>query len=74
MAHANYYVNGGAQQPHCPLPPDWGCNHWRSIDYFAESLTTNKFISRQCETWEDFQAGKCDKNTKAVMGGIIPDK
>lgn len=73
MAHSNYYPNGGGQQPHCPKPPDWGCNHWRVIDYYAESITTNKFIAHQCENYNDFKAGKCKRNPTGVMGGLNID-
>lgn len=38
LAHENYYPNGGGQQPHCHKLPDCGCNHWRVIDYYAESF------------------------------------
>lgn len=72
MAHANYYPNGGGQQPHCPHYPDWGCNHWRVIDYYVESLTTNKFVGRQCDTYEHFKTGKCSKNPTGIMGGLSP--
>lgn len=71
-AHANFYPNGGANQSHCD-PADWGCSHWRACDFYAESITTKKFVSRQCPEWDDYKAGKCNKNPTAFMGGIIPD-
>lgn len=72
MAHANYYPNGGGYQPHCPPPPDWACNHWRVIDYYVESLTTNKFVGRQCDNYNDFKAGKCNRNAVGILGGLNP--
>lgn len=71
--HANFYPNGGANQSHCPPAPDWGCSHWRAVDFYAESITTNKFVSKHCDLWDDFREGKCDENPTAFMGGLIPD-
>lgn len=71
--HANFYPNGGTHQPHCPPPPDWTCDHWRSIDYYVESLTTKKFIGKVCDNYDDFKAGKCNKNASGYMGGLEPD-
>ncbi|KAK3923284.1 Lipoprotein lipase, partial [Frankliniella fusca] len=78
--HADFYPNGGRRlQPGCPpntraLTDDDFCSHWRSWRFFAESLdpTMTPFIGVECANYNDFVAGKCADNAKAVMGYNTP--
>lgn len=37
-----------------------GCDHVRSHEYFMESVNTHcDFLAIECDTWENFLAGKC---------------
>uniref|UniRef100_A0A1B6MCF6 Lipase domain-containing protein n=1 Tax=Graphocephala atropunctata TaxID=36148 RepID=A0A1B6MCF6_9HEMI len=65
--HVDFYPNGGSRQPGCGA--DYlVCSHRRSYKYFAESVTSDGFISTTCDTWEDYEQGQCTNNTKTVMG------
>lgn len=68
--HADYYPNGGAHQNGCS---DWGCNHWRAIAYYAESITSDKFVAKKCDTYEDYEAGKCKDNPAGILGRLELD-
>lgn len=45
-----------------------GCDHARSVAYYVESMISNKFIGKSCDTYENFKAGKCNRNQSIVMG------
>ncbi len=37
-----------------------GCNHFRSYEYFIESINSEcPFLAVECPTWEDFAGGRC---------------
>ena len=43
------------------------------MTYYIESITTSVgFVGLRCDTYEDFQAGKCDGNDKEIMGEYTP--
>ena len=50
-----------------------GCDHGRSVSYFAESINSDVgFGAVECATEEDFVAGLCDENPSVLMGDPTP--
>lgn len=71
IGHAAYFPNGGLTQAGCNK--DWKCDHWRSVEYYAESLKSNKFVAKKCDSYNNYKAGKCSRNSNSVMGGLNLD-
>lgn len=48
---------------------DVSCAHDRAIWYFIESVLNTKcqFVSKQCESWDDYTSSKCGQVT-SVLG------
>lgn len=65
LGHADYWPNSGDSQPGCN---DIGCNHGRSIDYFAESIKTGNFIATRCKDWLTYLNGDCVNEESSYMG------
>ncbi|XP_049862559.1 inactive pancreatic lipase-related protein 1-like isoform X1 [Schistocerca gregaria] len=73
----DFYPNGGERiQPGCPkqsqglLTPSDLCSHWRSWEFYAESLLKGEsFLAVPCNSWDDFQKKRCPTQSGlAVMG------
>jgi hypothetical protein len=66
--HADYYPNGGKNQPGCTGLPEvvGACSHSRSYEFMAESIRSGGFTSCKCSSWSDF--GTCNCGTTAKMG------
>jgi hypothetical protein len=76
---ADFWPNGGnlLSQPGCPqrnfqlLSDGDLCAHWRSLDFYIESVLrkdTRVFDSRRCSSWSLFKMGLCDNEQVARMG------
>lgn len=81
IGHADFYVNGGKQQPGCVIANlvimfD-GCNHKRAREYYLESLISGMtYISLQCASYEEIREGECTAihaNRTVLMGGNLGD-
>ncbi|KAJ8938426.1 hypothetical protein NQ318_011865, partial [Aromia moschata] len=75
LGHVDFYPNGGSSQPGCGWDFTGSCAHSRAYMYYAESVTprTKTFVSKQCTSYKDYSAGKCDSNPMANMGGYVAD-
>lgn len=80
LGHMDFYPNGGFDQPGCAYqrfedlvtrPIGEGirrfvaCNHYRSIDYYIDSITPAanlcSLLAYPCDNYTDFLEGKCSK-------------
>lgn len=73
IGHADYYPNGGEDQPGCVLDVVGRCAHLRSFLFYAESLKGNGFYAEHCNSYQDFKNHKC-KGAISLMGGYNVDK
>ncbi|XP_050355209.1 phospholipase A1 member A-like [Nymphalis io] len=70
--HADFWPNDGkSTQPGCPpvtliLTNENFCSHWRSWQYWAESVTGGSFVARKCTNYNAFLKGNCSET--AHMG------
>ncbi|KAJ8943953.1 hypothetical protein NQ318_013534 [Aromia moschata] len=69
IGHTDYFPNGGKKQPGCGFDITGSCAHGRSYEYYAESILQNKFISKECSSYDEFSSGKC-KGELSAMGDM----
>jgi len=69
----DWYPNGGRYQPGCGVDITGSCAHSRAPAMFTESVFSDLgFYGRECDSYENFEAGACDSNPTAVMGQHTP--
>ncbi|CAB3360981.1 Hypothetical predicted protein [Cloeon dipterum] len=69
LGHADFYPNGGSfVQPGCGGDLTGACSHGRSHEFFLESVSSNQFVAKECDTWDNFQGGACAGASQAIMG------
>lgn len=44
------------------------CSHTKSWHYFISSINNENFVATECDSWNAFIQGKCDKTEMALMG------
>ncbi|XP_072380360.1 lipoprotein lipase-like [Diabrotica undecimpunctata] len=65
---ADYYPNGGENQTSCGNDITGVCSHQRSLAFYVESLTSEKFVSYKCDDYDSYQNGTCKLEDKSIMG------
>ncbi|XP_049778976.1 phospholipase A1-like [Schistocerca cancellata] len=70
LGDADFFPNGGSEQPGCDTDDYGACSHGRSTLYFAESVTSaSAFIGYQCDSWDT--CTNCNGKPSAVMGAHV---
>lgn len=79
LGHVDFWPNGGSRpQPGClpigiPLSPTEFCSHWRSWQYYSESVNDNTaFEATECSHAAFFTLGLCKSNKKIILGYATP--
>ena len=73
LGHVDYYPNGGQNQG-CIVP---GCSHFRAKEYYIESIyaaPARIFLSKNCNSWKQFQYNDCHKHTDQLPMGEALNK
>lgn len=70
VGHSDFYPNGGSRQPGCGIDLLGSCAHNRAWEFFAESVTANRFASSNCASWDVFRNGRCTAGQSTLMGGL----
>uniref|UniRef100_A0A2A4JG56 Lipase domain-containing protein n=1 Tax=Heliothis virescens TaxID=7102 RepID=A0A2A4JG56_HELVI len=58
VANADFYPNGGRQQPGCSSV-DYNCSHGRAYHLYASSVRYNRFVGRLCSNLNQAQNNQC---------------
>jgi pancreatic triacylglycerol lipase len=69
LAVADFYPNWGSRQPGCGVDLSGSCSHSRAHEFFAESITSNGFVGRRCNNYQEIVNQSCNGAGTAVMGG-----
>ncbi|CAG9811882.1 unnamed protein product [Chironomus riparius] len=69
ITRASFYPNWGASQPGCGVDVSGNCAHERSILLYAESISSNRFVARQCSGYQQITARNCPGIGSGTMGG-----
>ncbi|KAG5683258.1 hypothetical protein PVAND_012550 [Polypedilum vanderplanki] len=69
FCHADFYPNGGDNQPGCGLDLTGSCSHSRAHALFADSILNDGFVAVRCESFNDARTQRCTGQREASMGG-----
>ncbi|KAI1306091.1 Pancreatic lipase-related protein 2 [Halotydeus destructor] len=74
MGHADFYPNGGQEQPYCRAIPR--CSHERARHYFAASLTTDKDVykllfSHRTENHQEYLDSKPKTSRASFLQNLL---
>ena len=69
IGDADFYPNGGEIQVGCMFDITGACSHFRSYEFYAESILSDKgFYGKKCDDYDSYVKGNCDGEL-ALMGG-----
>lgn len=78
IGHASFYPSFGRQQPGCSQDPWDGCDHLRSVEFFAESIKNPQaFYGTRCSSIDSILTRSCPSAGEGkFMGGepLVPLK
>lgn len=70
ITRASFYPNWGSSQPGCGIDLTGNCAHERSILFYAESITSSRFIGTQCANYQQIVTRHCPgTGITGIMGG-----
>jgi Lipase len=65
VGHVDFYPNNGRRsQPGCDYYNDivCYCSHSKAYEYFATSITNDRYVAQQCTNWDDYKSARCKDN------------
>lgn len=74
IGHVDIFPNRGYSQPGCGIDLFYVCSHSRAYEFYAESVLTGGFASKECDDYKSYKAGLCEDNHQTYMGGLELDK
>ncbi|CAO1346702.1 unnamed protein product [Diamesa tonsa] len=66
IGNADFYPNWGRSQPGCLTN---SCSHSRAHELFAETIISNRFVSRRCLSYAQIGNQQCTGSGTVSMGG-----
>lgn len=69
LARADFYPNWGSRQPGCGVDTTGQCSHSRAHHLFAETINSNRFVSRRCLNYQEILNQSCTGFGTVPMGG-----
>ncbi|XP_037875831.1 pancreatic lipase-related protein 2 isoform X2 [Bombyx mori] len=85
IGHVDFYPNGGiSPQPGCELEAvipqqlllnKFFCSHWRSYQFYTESvIRPRSFLATECTSWRRYSSGGCEFEKTTHMGFGVDTK
>lgn len=56
-------------QPGCGLDVAGSCAHSRAHEFFAETIISERFVARRCDSYQEISRRNCNGSGTALMGG-----
>lgn len=69
ICHADFYPNWGGTQPGCGIDISGSCSHSRAHEFFAETITSDRFVAQRCNSYQEIVDRSCTGQGTAIMGG-----
>jgi pancreatic triacylglycerol lipase len=69
LGQSDFYPNWGRSQPGCGIDISQSCAHSRAHELFAESIISEGFVARRCNSYQEILNRSCNGAGNGVMGG-----